>query len=71
MFKSLLIITLILLNHVSIYAHVHKINNYKKSKKKCILYEYPNKKYCDYYPNRHLILSNSNTSLGIIINNYK
>lgn len=66
MFKNLVILTLISLHNVTINAHVHKINNYTTSKVNCILYEYPNKKYCDYYyPNRHVMLEGESDQLLI------
>ena len=36
------------------------------SKKNCILYEYPNKEYCDYYyPSRHVMVEGESDQLLI------
>ena len=66
MFKNLVILTFISLHNISTDAYVHKINNYTTSKKNCILYEYPNKEYCDYYyPSRHIMVEGESDQLLI------
>ena len=69
MFKNLVILTLISLHNVSINAHVHKINNYTTTKVNCILYEYPNKKYCDYYYNNSRCNVEKHDCVGLNLGN--